>query len=118
LQGADSRDKALSLSAAGLIDTRTSEGPIKGPTRTGLKHPSVAGNFKGNSGQPNYAHWEGGMDTGVSLGGYASQRGISIFTVEPPDNYKLNEYKGAAQTARAVELGAYAEAARTILLGS
>jgi hypothetical protein len=118
LHGADAEDKALALNAAGLIDTRTSEGAVKGPRRTGLKHPSVAGNFKGNSAQPNFAHWEGGMDKGVSLGGYASQRGISIFTVEPPENKKLNEFKGAAQTAREVEIKAYAEAVRTILLGS
>jgi len=116
--GADDRDNALALRAAGLIDTRTSAGPTAGPARTGLKHPSVAGNFKGKSAQPNYAHWEGGMDRGVSLGGYASKRGISIFTVEPPDNKNLNEFKGAAQTARDVEIKAYAEAVRTILLGS
>jgi hypothetical protein len=56
------------------------------------------------------------MDRGVSLGGYASKRGISIFTVEPPDNKKLNEFKGAAQAARDVEIKAYAEAVRTSLL--
>jgi hypothetical protein len=88
------------------------------PTRLGLKHPSVAGNFKGNTAQPNFAKWEGGMDKGVSLGGYAAKRGISIFTVEPPDNKKLSEFKGADRTARDVEIKAYAEAVRTILLGS
>ena len=30
----------------------------------------------------------------MSLGDYASKRGISIFTVEPPDNKKINEYQG------------------------
>ena len=115
---ADARDKALALGAAGTIDTRTSQGAAKGPTRPGLKHPSVAGNFKGGSKQPNYAHWEGGKDAGVSLGDYASARGISIFTVEPPDDKKLTEYAGAARTAREVEIKAYAEAVRTILLGS
>ena len=117
-QAADTKDNALALGAASLIDTKTSQGTTKGPARSGLKHPSVAGNFKGNSAQPNFAKWEGGMDKGVSLGGYASKRGISIFTVEPPDNKKLSEFKGADQTARDVEIKAYAEAVRTILLGS
>lgn len=117
-QAAEARDSGLALGAAGLIDARTSQGSTKGPARTGLKHPSVAGNFKGKSAQPNYAHWEGGVDDGVSLGGYASKRGVSIFTVEPPDNKKLSEYKGDAQKARDVEIKAYAEAVRTILLGS
>jgi hypothetical protein len=117
-RAADTRDNALALSAAGLIDTTTSVGATKGPGRAGLKHPSVAGNFKGSPDQPNFAKWEGGMDKGVSLGGYASKRGISIFTVEPTDNKKLNEFKGTAQTARDVEIKAYAEAIRTILLGS
>ena len=57
------------------------------------------------------------MDKGVSLGGYASKRGISIVTVEPPDNEKLAGFKGAAQKSREVEIKAYAEAVRTILLG-
>lgn len=113
-QAADDQDKALALGAASLIDDRTSTG---GPARGGLKHPSVAGNYKGNAAKPNYAHWEGGIDKGVSLGGYASKRAISIFTVEPPDNKKLDEYKGAAQAARDLEIKAYAEAVRTILLG-
>jgi len=116
--GADARDKALALSAAGLIDTRTSEHATRGPARGRLKHPSVAGNFKGNSAQPNFARWEGAMDPGVSLGGYASGRGISIFTVEPPDDSKLSEFSGAARKARDFEIKAYAEAVRTILLGS
>jgi hypothetical protein len=118
LRAADAQDKALALTAAGLIETRTSQGKIKGPARTGLKHPSVAGNFKGSSVVPNFAQWEGGMDKGVSLGGYASKRGISIFTVEPPDDKRLGEFKGAARRSREVEIKAYAEAVRTILLGS
>ncbi len=117
-RAADARDNALALSAAGLIDKTTSAGTIRGPTRSGLKHPSVAGNFKGDTTQPNFAKWKGGMDKGVSLGGYASKRGISIFTVEPPDNKKLSEFKGADRTARDVEIKAYAEAVRMILLGS
>jgi hypothetical protein len=115
---ADERDNRFALDAADLIDTRTRQGPTAGPARPGLKHPSVAGNFKGGSTKANFARWEGGMDKGVSLGGYASARGISIFTVEPPDNKTIDEYKGAARTAREVEINAYAEAVRTILLGS
>jgi hypothetical protein len=115
LKGADDRDNALALGAADLIDTQTSA--RKGPARTGLKHPSVAGNFKGKSAKPNYAHWEGGMDEGVSLGGYASKRGISIFTVEPPEDKPLSAFKGDALAAREVELQAYTDAVRTILLG-
>lgn len=115
---ADATDNALALRAAGLIDKTTSAGANKGPARPGLKHPSVAGNFKGNAKEPNFAKWEGGKDSGVSLGDYASKRGISIFTVEPPDNKKLNEFTGAARTARDVEIKAYAEAVRTVLLGS
>jgi hypothetical protein len=116
--GADAKDNALALGAAGLIESKTTTGPTKGPARSGLKHPSVAGNFKDKSATPNFAHWEGGMDAGVSLGGYASKRAISIFTVEPPDNKRLDEYKGDARAARDVEIKAYAEAVRTILLGS
>ena len=90
---------------------------MKGPNRRGLAHPSVAGNFQGTSSTANNARWGGAMDEGVSLGGYASKRGISIFTVEPPDDKKLSEYSGAARVAREVEIKAYAEAVRTILLG-
>jgi hypothetical protein len=118
LKGAGERDDALALGAADLIDTKTSADPTKGPARTGLKHPSVAGNFKGNSAKPNYAHWEGGGEPGVSLGGYASKRAISIFTVEPPEDKALDEFKGGARAAREFELKAYAEAVRTVLLGS
>jgi Domain of unknown function (DUF4157) len=115
-RAATEQDNRLSLDAADLIDKRTRGGA--GPTRGGLAHPSVAGNFKGGSTTPNFARWEGGMDEGVSLGGYASQRGISIFTVEPPEDKKIDEFTGKARTAREVEIKAYAEAVRTILLGS
>ena len=115
---AGEKDNRLSLGAADLIEARTTQGRVKGPNRPGLAHPSVAGNFKGTSSTANYARWGGAMDQGVSLGGYASKRGISIFTVEPPDNKKLSEYSGAARDAREVEIKAYAEAVRTILLGA
>ena len=118
VHAADEKDNRLSLGAADLIEARTTQGRVKGPNRRGLAHPSVAGNFTGTSSTANYARWGGAMDKGVSLGGYASKRGISIFTVEPPDDKKLSEYSGAARAAREVEIKAYAEAVRTILLGA
>jgi hypothetical protein len=114
----DEKDNQLSLGAADLIEARTTQGTVKGPNRPGLAHPSAAGNFQGTSSTASNARWGGAMDKGVSLGGYASKRGISIFTVEPPDDKKLSEYSGAARVAREVEIKAYAEAVRTILLGS
>jgi hypothetical protein len=117
-QSADERDKRLSLDAANLVETTTRQGPTTGPARRGLRHPSAAGNFTGGSTEADFARWVGGMAEGVSLGGYASQRGISIFTVEPPDNKTIGEYTGAARTAREVEIKAYADAVRTILLGA
>jgi hypothetical protein len=113
---ADEQDNRSALDAADLIDKKTREG--SGPARRGLQHPSAAGNFKGGSTDANFARWEGGKDPGVSLGDYASGRGISIFTVEPPDNKKISEFRGDARAARQVEINAYAEAVRTILLGS
>jgi Domain of unknown function (DUF4157) len=118
VHAADEKDNRLSLGAADLIEARTTHGRVKGPNRPGLMHPSVAGNFTGTSSTANDARWGGAMDQGVSLGGYAAKRGISIFTVEPPDNKTLSEYSGAAQDAREVEIKAYAEAVRTILLGA
>jgi len=118
VHAADEKDNRLSLDAADLIEARTAGGTAKGPIRAGLAHPSVAGNFKGTSSTANYARWDGSKDPGVSLGDYASNRGISIFTVEPPDNQMLSEYSGTARDAREVEIKAYAEAVRTILLGA
>lgn len=113
------RDERLALDAADLVDARASKGAAALPGRGKLKHASAAGNFTGTATKADYARWKGAMEPGVSLGGYASQRGISIFTVEPPDNNKIDEFrKGAARSAREVEIKAYAEAVRTILLGS
>ncbi|HEU5003828.1 MAG TPA: DUF4157 domain-containing protein [Actinomycetota bacterium] len=115
---ADQRDERLALGAADLIEARASKPAAALPGRAAT-HASVAGNFKGASTKANYARWGGAKDPGVSLGDYASARGISIFTVEPPDNKKIGEYaRGAARSAREVEIKAYAEAVRTILLGS
>ena len=65
-------------------------------------HPSVAGNV-GPTGALDHATWSGGTPGGVSLGGYAPQRGISVFTVEPPVNATSDKYgtqKGAAEAGR------------------
>ncbi len=64
------------------------------------------------------------MPGGTSLGGYASERGMSIFTVEPPVNRNIGDYAAGdntagdelTQTDRQTELQAYADAVRTVLL--
>lgn len=89
-------------------------------------HPSVAGNV-GASGNLDTAYWSGNSPPGYSLGGYASARGMSIFTVEPPLNCATADYAPGGSCAglesavsaaeRRTELMSYAEA-RTVLLGS
>ena len=86
-------------------------------------HSSVAGNV-GKSGDVDTAFWVGSTPGGTSLGGYAAARGMSIFTVEPPVNRNIADYgKGETagdkvkQAGRIVELQAYADAVRTVLLG-
>jgi len=158
-QDVDRTDRDLSLDAAKQIDTDTAglakTVPQKGGgTKTvdprlgrslggstkemkeGRKaHPSVAGNV-GKDGAFSNPTWEGGTDDGVSLGGYASKRGISIFTVEPPMDAESALYPDTVDPAhpggtdrasgkidtlakadRITELQAYATAVRTILLG-
>ncbi len=84
-------------------------------------HPSVAGNV-GDKGDLTNATWGGGTPGGISLGSYAPPRGISVFTVEPPIDRASKDYptdldpKVTAAT-RKIELQAYADAVRTILLG-
>jgi hypothetical protein len=59
---------------------------------------------------------------GVSLGGYAPKRGISVFTVEPALDLNTGDYAkkkdDVSQANRKIELQAYADAVRTILLGA
>jgi hypothetical protein len=142
-------DHDLALRAASAIDASTST--ISG--RTGLEgqeegrefgragesgalsraqqtaresHPSVAGNV-GTSGNLDTTHWSGVSPAGVSLGDYASARGMSIFTVEPPLNCTSADYgpnrtcsgraPAVSQAERSIELMSYAEAIRTVLLG-
>jgi hypothetical protein len=99
-------------------------------------HPSVAGNVEKDGSLTNPI-WSAGAPGGVSLGGYASKRGVSIFTVEPPVDAASARYPGTVDPAhpggrdravskivdklskadRITELQAYADAVRTILLG-
>jgi hypothetical protein len=87
-------------------------------------HSSVAGNV-GKSGELDTAFWAGSTPGGISLGGYAAARGMSVFTVEPPVNRNIADYgpggnragDKVTQAGRTVELQAYADAVRTVLLG-
>jgi hypothetical protein len=136
LQSAQNRDEDPALAAANQIDAATksitgresrsmlreSEKAID-KTELGKRsgHPSVPGNV-GPSGNIDVAHWSGGVDRGVSLGQYASKRGTSIFTVEPPLNLRMAAYPTKADekvdaAERRIELQAYADAVRTVLLG-
>ena len=120
-------DKDLSLRAAQLIDAATTG--VKGREArnlgAGKQHPSVAGNV-GPSGKLDTGHWGGEVPGGTSLGDYASKRGTSIFTVEPPVNRNIADYgKGGNnagekvnQADRTTELQAYADAVRTVLLAN
>jgi hypothetical protein len=77
----------------------------------------------GPSGSVDTGHWSGSTPGGVSGGEYFSQRGISVFTVEPPLNLRTTDYPASIDTQvdaaeRRIELQAYADAVRTILLGT
>ena len=125
LAAAGAADKDLSLRAAKLIDAQTSG--VKGREARNLgrggAHPSVAGNV-GTSGDLDTGFWGGDVPGGTSLGGYASERGMSIFTVEPPVNRNIDDYAAGGNAAgdkvtqadRQTELQAYADAVRTVLL--
>jgi hypothetical protein len=127
LAAAETADKDLSLRAAQLIDAATTG--VKGREArnlgAGKQHPSVAGNV-GPSGKLDTGHWGGEVPAGTSLGDYASARGTSIFTVEPPVNRNIADYgKGGnnagekvSQADRTTELQAYADAVRTVLLAN
>jgi hypothetical protein len=150
---AEQTDRDLSLKAAKEIDVATAS--ITGREARGMgrenesatktkketperrKHPSIGGNV-GPTGDIENATWLGGMGSGVSLGGYAPARGMSVFTVEPPvdapsDVYPADIRDPKAKKAqdevsgdvekltradRITELQSYADAVRTVLLGS
>ena len=143
-QRATQTDENLSLATARAIETSTSsitgrerrqfanrEGepqPVPSAQVAARRlHPSVAGNV-GASGNLDTAYWSGNSPPGYSLGGYASARGMSIFTVEPPLNCTTADYAPRGRCAgrvsavsaaeRRTELMSYAEAIRTVLLGS
>jgi Domain of unknown function (DUF4157)/Succinylglutamate desuccinylase / Aspartoacylase family len=132
---AQQTDFDLSIAAAKKIDTSTTS--ITGRESRGMSrenetltaenrkkrqaHPSVAGNV-GASGDIDFATWSGSVPGGVSLGGYAPNRGMSVFTVEPPLNLSTGDYPTSAdakvdQEERRIELQEYANAVRTVLLG-
>ena len=142
--GAEQTDRDLSLAAATKIDADTAAVSGRGgrgmereketaattkaetPGRTA--HPSVGGNV-GASGALDNATWLGGVPGGISLGGYAPPRGMSVFTVEPPVDAASAAYPNASDIVsgavdkltkadRITELQAYADAVRTILLAA
>lgn len=84
-------------------------------------HPSVAGNV-GPAGALDRFSWSGSGTGGVSLGEYAPRRGMSVFTVEPPINRNTGDYPIGLDPItlddRRIELQAYADAVRTVLLGA
>ncbi len=130
------RDRELSAAAATQIDTATTSIPrreTRSMEREGENaatiaanqgrrraHPSVGGNV-GTSGAIDNFSWSGGTPGGVSLGGYAPPRGMSVFTVEPPINRASTDYPTTLDQVtaanRRIELQAYADAVRTVLLG-
>jgi hypothetical protein len=132
LAQADETDRDLSLKAATKIDTDATA--VKGRESRGMsggkaKHASIAGNV-GSTGKIDNPKWSGGKPVGVSLGGYAPARGMSVFTVEPPVDAPISDYPNAkdraspkridklTQADRITELQSYADAVRTILLGT
>ncbi len=149
---AEQTDRDLSLKAATQIDTGTTA--IKGREKRGMSreneakltkdnekarkaHPSIAGNVT-STGAIGNATWAGGTPKGISLGGYAPPRGMSVFTVEPPVDAPSSAYpidatnpkqkkahdeiSGAVEKLnradRMIELQKYADAIRTVLLGT
>ena len=136
-QQASDEDRALSLAAAAQIDVATARIKAAGgrsmPRREDdpaivpaleqaarEAHPSVAGNV-GTTGALDRASWSGGVPGGVSLGGYAPPRGMSVFTVEPAINRNTADYPTPLDPItvddRRIELQSYADAVRTVLLG-
>lgn len=84
-------------------------------------NPSVAGDRLDLTGKENPT-WPGEVKGGVSLGGWAPSLGIGVFTVEPPVNVTSASYpsktdKDVSEATRKMELQAYADAVRTVLLG-
>ena len=130
-------DRDLSLKTATKIDADTASIPGRGgrdmsreretPATTAANqaarraHPSIAGNV-GPKGAIDNPAWSGSVPGGVSLGGYAPPRGISVFTIEPALNRNTADFAkvtgDVTQANRKIELQKYADAVRTILLGA
>lgn len=124
---ADATDRRLSLATAAQIDrdTKGIAGRDDRVKSAALKpHASVAGNFD-EAGNLNRAFWGGEKPEGVSLGSYAPPRGMSVFTVEPPIDRNAEDYRDSPakvpdkvnEAGRRIELKAYADAVRMVLLG-
>ncbi len=141
---AEQTDHDLSLKAAKQIDADTSAVKGRGGRSMGrenespattakhkderLAHASISGNV-GSEGDIDNATWSGGTPNGDWLGGYAPARGMSVFTVEPPVDAESSRYPDGkdrvsgkadklSKADRITELKAYADAVRTVLLGS
>lgn len=95
------------------------------------KNPATAGNVLHKGVGKEQATWSADKGKsvqdrekeGVSLGLYGPAKGISVFTVEPAVNKRSDEYAtgldpNVSEVDRKAELQAYADAIRTILLGS
>ncbi|MEO6701969.1 MAG: hypothetical protein ABI140_17495, partial [Jatrophihabitantaceae bacterium] len=127
LKSANEADRRKSLAAAAQIDSATKGLPGR-DARVALDklkpHASVAGNYD-SAGELTKARWGGDSPKGVSLGGYAPARGISVFTVEPAIDRNVEDYRDkpgkvadkVSAADRKIELQAYAEAVHTVLLG-
>lgn len=135
---ATTTDRDLSVTAAGQIHAATTsiigredrktwgrerEASAATSAEVGgrIAHPSIAGNI-GATGKIDHANWSGTGTGGVSFGQYAPARGMSVFTVEPPINRNTGDYltkkdPGVDQAERKLELQAYTDAVRTVLLG-
>jgi hypothetical protein len=130
-------DRDLSLNTAKQIDAATTG--IKGREKRPMDredegkkqrdanmagrqaHPSIAGNV-GSTGAIDHPKWSGTTPGGTSLGDYASARGMSVFTVEAALNFNTDDYAGKtddiSQADRKIELQAYSDAVKAILLGT
>ena len=127
-------DEALALAAAWAIEKKTE---TVNPTgrRKRQEFTSVRGNLKrmGKKVQESAVWREDLVDPkditsgrkstkertkkGVSLGTYAPGMGVGVFTVEPPENRRIDEFSAKKQKDREIELMSYAQVIAEVLLG-
>jgi hypothetical protein len=90
----------LDGSLTGDIRERIRRGELEGRSQAALtpeeqaqleQTTAVAGNHLFLPGHENPG-WSGEVDAGVSLGGYAPARGMTVFTVEPAINCNTTDY--------------------------